>query len=116
MANFRGAALGIAAAALFTLFGCEQQKYPWGRDTVDSFGNGRFQIGRTPTMLVLSDREGSVVVNNVKNWKAKSGYVFLMDGNGKCWKVDYRTGEVLSFERANAVETPDRKVFEKLLE
>jgi hypothetical protein len=120
-ARLRAAVFGIAGAALLMLFGCEQQKHPWGRDTKDSFGNGRFQILRSPTNigrpeLFLHDYEAHTqVVRFVKNWAVKSGYVFLVDANGKCWKVDYQTGAVASYEKADAAEAADRKVFEKLM-
>ena len=94
------------------------QKYPWGRDTEDSFRDGRFQIVRAshPRRLVLFDCErNEPVVRYVKNWKAKSGYVFLVDEAGKCWKVDCQTGGVTSFETAHAADAEDRELFEKLL-
>jgi hypothetical protein len=123
--KLRAAVLSIAGAAFFVLFGCEQQKYPWGRDTKDSFGNGRFQVGRvytghvgnlTPELVLYDCERRAEVARRVHNWTVRGDYVFLVDDNGKCWKVDYRTGAVTSFEKADAAEAPDRKVFEKLLE
>jgi hypothetical protein len=114
--KLRAAVLSIAGAALLMLCGCEEQKYPSGRDTKDSFGNGRFQVVRGPSRFSMCDCERRVtVVDNVKNWKARAGYVFLVDANGKCWKVDYRSGAVTSFEKPDAAEAADRKIFEKLL-
>lgn len=117
-ARLRALAFGIGSAALF-VFGCAEQKYPWGRDTKDSFGDGRFQIVRAshPRRLVLFDCErNDPVVRHVKNWKAKSGYLFLIDDADKCWKVNYQTGAVASYEKVDAAEADDRRVFEGLLE
>jgi len=36
----------MACASLLIICGCDQHKYPWGKDTVALFGDGRFQVGR----------------------------------------------------------------------
>ena len=112
-------ALGFTiGAAAFFVYGCESQEYPWGRDTKDSFGDGRFQILRAsrPEELLLYDCERHYnVVRHVKNWKAKSGSVFLVNEAGRCWKVDYRTATVASFETPDAADEKDRELFQELL-
>ena len=36
----------MACASLLIICSCDQHKYPWGKDTVALFGDGRFQVGR----------------------------------------------------------------------
>lgn len=107
----------LLAAVGVLLCGCQQQKYPCGRDTKDSFGNGRFQVLRTPMGLVLCDNERSMpgVVYDVKDWKKISPHVFLVDDAGKCWKVNYESGEIKAYEDMEAADQSDRKVFHELL-
>ncbi|GIX01684.1 MAG: hypothetical protein KatS3mg112_0621 [Thermogutta sp.] len=111
------------ATALMTIVACEAQKYPWGRDTRDSFGDGRFQIGRfwdgEEYVLVLMDQEplaGRGIVSNVRNWEARGNFVFVVDEAGKCWKLNFRTGELVSYERVRDVSDPEeRRLFERLM-
>jgi hypothetical protein len=117
-AKLRAAVLTIGGAALF-VFGCEEQKHPWGKRTRDSFGDGRFQIvrvARPPNMLLYDCELKQPVVEHVKSWATRSVYVFLVDDVGKFWKVDYRTGTVTLFEKADAAAAEDRRVFEKLVQ
>jgi hypothetical protein len=116
-AKLRALAFSIGGAAIF-LLGCEHQKHPWGKRTRDSFGDGRFQIvrvARPPNLLLFDCERKDPVVEHVKNWAKRSVYVFVVDDAGKCWKVDYRTGVVVSFETTDAAGTEDRELFEKLL-
>jgi hypothetical protein len=109
-----GSLLVIVVASL--LWGCSDQKYPWGRDTMDSFGDGRFQVVRGPTRLFLYDWEKhDSVVSYVKTWTSTAEFVFLVDGKGNCWKVNYKTGVATSFDGSDIVSTSDRMVFDSLL-
>ena len=118
--KLRMVVVSITGVILFSLFGCEEQKYPWGRDTEESFGNGRFQIlggstGVKPEEVLLYDNETrTIVVHFVENWTVMSEHVFLVDTNGKCWRVNYRSGVVASFEKPESADTVDRNTFEKL--
>lgn len=115
--KFRAAVLSIAGTAILTLFGCEEQKYPSGRDTKESFGDGRFQILRsaTPELELWDCESNTEVAGHVRNWTERGDCVFVVDFNGNCWKVKYRSGAVVSFEKPDAAEDADRGIFENLL-
>lgn len=83
---------------------------------MDSFGNGRFYIGRAPDRLVLSDWEDGIVVEHVTNWKARGGHVYVVDKQDRCWKVNYETGAQVLFASPDAAEPGDRDLFENLLQ
>jgi hypothetical protein len=61
-------------------------QFEWGKDTVDSFGNGRFQMEQYPAIgqdapapLVLRDRqEGLNLLTFVRNWQAAGDWVYAV--------------------------------------
>jgi hypothetical protein len=81
-------ALALAIAMPY-LIGCEPERFPSGKDTVASFGDGRFQILRGiamdgPHALDLCDVENSeLIASSIRDWRQKRGMVFTIDYDGK---------------------------------
>src|SRR2546423_14909416 len=78
------------------LFGCERQDHPIGRDTVKSFGNGRFQILRSYQKREhLSDLEptvGKEIVSHIKSWRSKGDWVYVLSKKDEYTVLNYRAG------------------------
>ena len=94
--------------------GCEK-KYPGGRDTVASFGDGRFQIIRLPGGRYLHDSETSQsITGNVREWIQDGDMVYLVNGDGEYVVLNHRMGSVSKFVSIDKVPPGDRDVCGKL--
>jgi hypothetical protein len=96
--------------------GCKKEKYPSGRDTYKSFGDGRFQIGRLPhDELVLADCETQdTIIMNLYKYKTKGNQVFATSKEGAFAVLNYETGVHTTYKDANSVPAEYKKIFSQL--
>jgi hypothetical protein len=101
-----GAAL-LAVAAL----GCgEPKKYPPGKDTVESFGDGTWSIGKTgggpdyPRKIHLHSAETQeTLVYDITDWRRDGDWVYAIGADGRYAVLNFRTnvrGKYASIEEA----------------
>lgn len=70
--------LCLTGALLVTLSSCHKGKYQEGRDTLASFGDGRFQIGDTSSRLILEDcLERRTIAKDVTHWNISGNMVYV---------------------------------------
>lgn len=101
---------------LFFLVGCEEKKHPSGRDTIESFGNGRYQIVGVVNKRVLVDLDRNIrpsVEDNVYKYKVRGDLVYVIGQRGYTI-VNYRTGEINQYKEINKFTLGDRKIFEDM--
>ncbi|MFN2124606.1 MAG: hypothetical protein ACK2UP_14000 [Candidatus Promineifilaceae bacterium] len=56
-------------------------KYNTGRDTVEAFGDGRYQVLQLPETKVLYDlQEQQEILRHVTRWRKEGDIVYLMAG------------------------------------
>lgn len=70
--------------AVFTslLIGCRDVEYRAGRDTIQSFGDGRYQVLRISEHQVLYDlQRQEEVLRGVTNWLKSNEEIILMAGS-----------------------------------
>ncbi len=99
----------IVLAFIFNLCSCEQQKYPWGKDTYALFGNGRFSIDRvyvqSQKIFGLYDGEKQVtIIYDVYSFYQDGDlvYAYGSTNNQKYFvALNYVTGE---YSRYQSVE------------
>ncbi len=111
-------ALGLILCLLagLCLPGCERKKYPSGRDTIESFGDGRFQIGWVGESKGLSDGENELVdaIQYLCDWKKKGDWVYMVNVKGEYAVLNYRTAYYKKFKSFQDVPQPYREACEKL--
>lgn len=124
----------LGCMLLFLVEGCSKVKYPSGKDTVDSFGDGRFQIARLPGRKILVDEETKrTICVSVLKWKQRGDLVYLLTSDIK-WQdrgdwvdvqpgsarqfviLNWSSGNFTEFDDLNQVPAEARKVFERLMD
>lgn len=112
---FSLAQIGASVLLILAPLGCDNDKYPSGRDTVKSFGDGRFQIGRTPSMLFLIDMATKDnIMLDVKKWESQGELVYLVNKEGMYTVLNYRTGYHKNYPRLDDVPPEHRSYCKRL--
>ncbi|WP_025683289.1 hypothetical protein [Paenibacillus maysiensis] len=95
-------------------------KYPSGKDTVEYFGDGTFQIFRggpdDPLILYnhLADPTENTV-DNIVSYKIKKNIVYVV-GEKSFIKLDSSTNTYEQKKRISDFTSEDREIFNKLME
>lgn len=100
------------------LYGCKEMKYNSGRDTIESFGNGRFQIirvdGERKTLYDLEKQR--TIVYKAVNWKKSKDYVYILEGRNSTFVVlNLENGNVQRFHNTQEMSDDLNKVYHSLL-
>ncbi|MCP3806388.1 hypothetical protein NLX78_03995 [Paenibacillus sp. Lou8.1] len=95
-------------------------KYPSGKDTVEYFGDGTFQIfrGGPHDPLILYNHLADPLenaVDNIVSYKIKKNIVYVVGENGFI-KLDSSTNTYEQKKRINDFTSKDREIFNKLME
>jgi len=99
------------------LCGCGSNgtKHPAGRDTVVSFGDGRFQILKCNRKCSLLDLETQhTIAYDIKDWKKKGEWVYVVTKAGKCAILNYQTAFSEEFDSIADVPAQWKGELEKL--
>jgi hypothetical protein len=71
----------------------EKKDYRPGRDTLDSFGNGRIERIKVDNMKALYDHATrDTLVWKVMDWREVGDFVYVLGEDGKYTVLNYRTG------------------------
>lgn len=106
----------VVILIFFPVTGCDNDKYPSGRDTVQSFGNGRFQIGRTPSMKFLIDMATKENITlDIRDWQNQGDWVYLVNEDGLYTVLNYRTGYYKNYPNLDSV-SPEHRNFCRMLD
>ncbi|KAF6575316.1 hypothetical protein JDW19_03935 [Paenibacillus polymyxa] len=95
-------------------------KYPDGKDTVEYFGDGTFQIlrGGRDNCLILYNHLAAPTekaVDNIVSYKIKKNIVYMVGENGFI-KLDSSTNTYVKKKRISDFTSEDREIFNKLTE
>ncbi|MEK5374177.1 MULTISPECIES: hypothetical protein [Paenibacillus] len=95
-------------------------KYPSGKDTVEYFGDGTFQIlrGGPEDPLILYNHLADPLekaVDNIVSYKIKKNIVYVVGENGFI-KLDSSTNTYVKKKRISDFTPNDREIFNKLME
>lgn len=104
--------LGLA----FASFSCQEKRFPSGRDTFESFGDGRFQIGTVAdNILVLDDaKTRTTIVYGVKDYTKAGDRVFVLGTDGTYTILDFITGEYHHYRTISEAPQDTKKRLSKL--
>ena len=72
----------VSIACLLSILSCQGKKYPAGRDTFDSFGDGRFQILRRTVHVLFDSKAGVAVASPVQDYSTESDTVHILVRGG----------------------------------
>ncbi|MDQ0046036.1 hypothetical protein J2T18_000308 [Paenibacillus polymyxa] len=95
-------------------------KYPSGKDTVEYFGDGTFQIfrGGPHNSLILYNHLANPLenaVDNIVSYKIKKNIVYLV-GENSFIKLDSSTNTYEQKKQISDFTSKDREIFNKLTE
>ncbi|AOK92888.1 hypothetical protein [Paenibacillus polymyxa] len=95
-------------------------KYPSGKDTVEYFGDGTFQIlrGGPQDPLILYNHLADPLekaVDNIVSYKIKKNIVYVV-GENSFIKLDSSTNTYVKKKRISDFTSNDREIFNKLTE
>ena len=99
------------------LSACSRVKNPPGRDTIDTFGDGRYEILRSGTQgrIMYDSQTQTTISRDVIAWKRKGTLVYAISSDPERFiLVDYTSGIVRKHERLEDVPLPEREVLERI--
>ncbi|MEH7336451.1 hypothetical protein V7161_27885 [Neobacillus drentensis] len=95
--------------------GCSNDyKYPPGKDTVEIYGDGTYQIlsvGTSNTLYNVKTQEDIEKV--VYKYKEKKPSVYVIGESGYT-VLNYQTGKIKKYIKMNEIPTKQRKVFTEI--
>lgn len=97
------------------------RKYPYGKDTLEFFGDGTFQIyrgggaGEPPILYTHQIEAPNSVIDNVLSYKIEKNIVYVVGENGFI-KLDSSTNTYEQKKRISDFTSKDREIFNKLIE
>lgn len=97
-----------------SFFGCGTDKYPMGRDTVKSFGNGRYQIlyiGKDKCLMNVETQ--STIVLQVAKFRTRGTKLFVTGKDGKFTILDYKNDEYKIYDDTNSLPEEYKYIFKK---
>lgn len=98
------------------LLGCQQEKYPSGRDTFKSFGDGRFQILRYGHIsLHLHDGvTQKIIVDRVKDYTTNGDLAYFLAEDGMYTVLNFVTAEYHQYKTIAEAPIEHKKYLAKL--
>ena len=105
-------AVAVLAVQLLLLSGCENERYPSGRDTRVSFGDGRFQIMRQSSGgMKLRDVSNTtdIGLNNLADWRQEGDWVYAVNKEGEYAVLNFRTAEFATYKSLEAIPQAHKK-------
>lgn len=116
--------LVLCVFILFATGSCKSEKYPSGRDTYRSFGDGRFQIlvgyrdGVREFTLFDGEKQDTIIYNLIsfnENRETVYGYGTDWTHNKRYYVIlNYGTGKQAQFTNLTGVPIEQRQYFQKL--
>lgn len=96
--------------------GCKQKKYPSGRDTYKSFGDGKFQLLYASDDSLDLDDVGSqhTVIRHVYEYKAKGDLVFVSSEEDIFAVLNYKTGCCTTHNDINLFPEDHKNILSKI--
>lgn len=97
------------------------KKYPYGKDTLEFFGDGTFQIyrgggaGDPPILYTHQIEAPNSVIDNVLSYKIEENIVYVV-GENSFIKLDSSTNTYVKKKRISDFTPNDREIFNKLME
>jgi hypothetical protein len=116
----------IISLASVSLVGCRTLDYDTGRDTVEAFGNGRYQILRSGNTRSLCDsKKLGGDCEPVESWTSNSQYAYavILESSGikprvlkkKLVLIDLQTEQSTQYDSLDKVPAPHQSTFSELI-
>jgi thioredoxin-related protein len=104
-----------------SLFGCQSKnfKYGPGKDTVEIFGDGTYQILRIVDedlkehKVLYNNEKQESVVENVLDYKEHKSLLYVV-GDNKFTVLDYEKNKVKQYKNIQEIPDKDREIFKTL--
>lgn len=98
-------------------FGCAEERFPIGRDTVKSFGDGQFQIMRSGSVQFFLDCESQrSIAFDISDWRREGNVIYLREREGEFVRFDLSTLTEQRYTRIAAIPLNERSIFVRLHE
>ena len=98
------------------LSGCanDDYKYPQGRDTIEIYGDGRFQIMSGPTTNSFNNLEEQDTIEHIVfKYKEIEQYVYVIGESGYT-VLNFQTGEMKKYQKMNEIPSEEKEIFIEL--
>jgi hypothetical protein len=83
--------IGAACLLCWAALGCgDSVKYPSGRDTVASFGDGTWQIHKCGNRVLYSEETGETLLQDVADWREDGDWVYAVAWSGEIAVLNVR--------------------------
>ncbi len=105
----------LSLAIILSLPSCyNNYKYKPGKDTIDIFGDGTFQILSGPSYNPLLNSETQENIEfNVYKYKEIKPFVYVIGESGYTI-LNYETGEYKKYKKVEEIPEKDKKIFLEL--
>lgn len=96
------------------------------KDTVEAFGDGRNQIGRSLSYVLIDAKQSTVVLCNITHWDSHGGYAYIIgettpEEAGKKYPeeyyvIDLTRDRLMKYPKLAVIPRPHRAVFQQLIQ
>jgi hypothetical protein len=94
MIGVNRASRALSIVSILFLIGCQHKAYPSGKDTIESFGNGRFAVMDANGRKILYDHmRVKTLQTNIMSWRKNGDYVYLLDNTRIYTVLNILSGE-----------------------
>ncbi|SMQ81532.1 hypothetical protein SAMN05444673_4365 [Bacillus sp. OV166] len=102
----------VLIISLITIIsGCSNDyKYPPGKDTVEIYGDGTYQILSGETMTLANVETQEIPEENVYKYKEVKPMVYLIGESGYTI-LNYQTGKIIKYKNMDEIPEKQKKVF-----
>jgi len=116
MRSINTLAIPILLPCILTSLGCGvEQRIPVGRDTVDSFGDGTYQVLRSPDRKVLFNCEHQrTILDDVKAWRRSGDDVYARGAYGQMVVLNVVSGREKSSRNLKDFSAKEQAILESL--
>lgn len=104
----------VCLSIIFVAVACKKTKYPSGKDTIESFGDGKFQISKTPSRFVLiNEKTNEFLESNIYRYKEIKPFVYIIGESGYLI-LNYETGEIKKHKKVEYFSNEEIKIFNQM--
>ncbi|HWO75876.1 MAG TPA: hypothetical protein VNM69_08220 [Bacillus sp. (in: firmicutes)] len=112
----------LLTLTLISLFGCQSKDYKYvpGKDTIEIFGDGTYQILRVVDennkefKVLYNVEKQEEIVKNVLAYKEHNSLLYVVGEDGNYTVLDYNKNKITQYSNIEMIPEGDRGIFNEL--